>query len=99
MSPNLPRGGVELGANERLTSHAHYDPRLKKALMTGRRLAASNVPAAVAAQMHRATILVQGLYGCEIRHVAPAVIQPLVQQAKMMIRDKYPLKFISLCRL
>ena len=84
--------GIELGAKERLASHHHYEPRLKKALMTGRRLAALNVPAAVAAEMYRATVLAQGLYGCEIRHVAPALTQPLVQQAKSMIRHKHPLK-------
>ena len=61
--------GIELGATDRLVTVAQFAPRLAKALQTGRRLAALDVPAAVAAQTWRATTLAQGLYGCELRDI------------------------------
>jgi len=84
--------GIELGANDRLATVAHLSPRLSKALQTGRRLAALDVPAAVAAQLWRSTVLAQGLYGCELRNITSNDVVPLVAQGKALIVAKTPLQ-------
>ena len=54
--------GVELGLAERPTTVKHLTPRLAKAQLTVKRLAALPVPATVAAQMWRSAVLAQALW-------------------------------------
>ena len=78
--------GIELGAPERLATNAHYTPRIKKALLAGRRLADLGIPAAVTAQMWRTAVLPQALYGCELREIPyTSLLKPLCQQGKQMV--------------
>ena len=80
--------GIELGDHERTATSAHVASRLAKALQTGRRLASLTVPAAVSSSMWRTTVLPQGLYGSEIRHVTPAQLRPLCMQGKNLVTQK-----------
>ena len=80
--------GIELGDHERTATTAHVASRLAKALQTGRRPASLNVPAAVSSSMWRTTVLPQGLYGSEIRHVTPAQLRPLCMQGKNLVTQK-----------
>ena len=84
--------GIELGANERRATSAHFTPRLTKALRSGKRLVSMEVPAAVAAQMWRTTILPQALYGCEVRNITKGDLKPLHTQGKMVVTLKAPLE-------
>ena len=61
--------GIELGLVNRSTTGRHVTPRFEKAQLTVKRLAALPVPASVAAQMWRSTVLAQALYGCEVRQL------------------------------
>ena len=54
---------IELGAKERVASLAHFAPRLQKTLHSGKCLLSLKVPAGMAAQMWRTTVLAQSLYG------------------------------------
>ena len=47
--------------------------------------------------MHRATVLAQGLYGCEIRNITPTAVLPLVVQGKHLIASKHPLALAQFC--
>ena len=89
--------GIELGAKERVASLAHFAPRLQKALHSGKRLLSLEVPAGVAAQMWRTTVLAQALYGCEIREVSHAQLRPLCAQGKSGISNKVPLELSNYC--
>ena len=89
--------GIELGADARLATTAHFAPRLRKALVTGRRLAALPIPAALTSTMYRCTVLAQGMYGCEIRNVTSANVLPLLVQGKQMLAAKHPLQLAHYC--
>ena len=83
--------GIELGMAETSTTKKHAEPRIAKALLAGKRLAALPVPAAVAAQMWRSTVLAQALYGCEVRHLSDTLLRPLRAQGRLMLAHKAPL--------
>ena len=82
--------GVELGANEHVATAAHILGRLPKALLGGRRLAALDVPTAVAAQLWRTAILPQGLYGSEVRRISSNQLWPLTLQGRNVVSRKPP---------
>ena len=77
--------GIELGLVERSTTVRHATPRCEKAQLTVKRLAALPVPASVAAQMWRSTVLAQALYGCEVRQLTTALLKPLCTQARSVV--------------
>ena len=78
--------GIELGAREEEATRAHVAPRVTKALMAGRSLCAIAVPTGVAAQMWRTAVLPQALYGCEIRCVTSAQLEPVRQQGRTALQ-------------
>ena len=81
--------GVEqLGLNEAEATKAHTQPRLQKVFMSAKRLESLPIPAAVAAQMWRTTVLPQALYGCEIRHLSPEQLRFLRVQGRKAIASK-----------
>ena len=75
------------GAGRRVTVAS----RLAKALQTGRRLGS----AAVSFSMWRATVLPQGLFGSEIRHVTPAQLRPLCMQSKNLVTQKLHISILT----
>ena len=80
--------GIELGGNESAATAAHCAPRIAKALLSGKRLAGLDVPAAVAAQLWRATVLAQGLYGSKVRNLTKAQLRPLCMQGRQVVPTK-----------
>jgi len=83
--------GVELGLEETKTTRKHFEPRIAKAVATGKRLAALPVPAAIAAQLWRSTVLAQALYGCEVRQIGDDLLRPLRSHGRLMLAQKAPL--------
>ena len=89
--PTFRMVGIELGSIESVATTAHLDARLPKALLSGRRLAALGVPAALATQMWRTAILPQALYGCEVRNITDIQMLPLWAQGKTTLPRLPPL--------
>lgn len=83
--------GVELGLPDRDAELAHWRPRLDKALATGRRLRGLSLPSSLCASLWRTTVLPQALYGCQVRHIRPALLGPLVAAGKAAVCSKPPL--------
>jgi len=81
--------GIELGLAERPTTVKHLSPRLAKAQLTVKRLAALPIAATVAARMWRSAVLPQALYGCELRQI-PTLLKPLCGQVRT-VANKAPL--------
>ncbi len=79
------------GANEAEVTAAHVQPRLKKAMDTAERLRALPVPSAIAAHLWRSTVLVQALYGCEVRNITAGYVKPLFMVGWALTSSKEPL--------
>jgi hypothetical protein len=84
--------GIVVGLPEAAATALHLEKRLPKAMATARRLQSLDVPAAVAAQLWRSTVLPQVLYGCEVRNVTAAQLAPLTTLGKSLLAVKFPLQ-------
>ena len=81
-----------LGQHEAVATAAHVAPRLEKAIATAQRLQALDIPAAICSLLWRTTVLPQALYGCEVRHVRPSQLAPLLSLGKTLLATKAPLQ-------
>jgi hypothetical protein len=89
--PTFRMVGVVFGANDRLATEAHLEPRLKKAMAATRRLRMLDLPASLCALLWRTAVLPQALYGCEVRNVTPAQLTPLSRAGQAAVASKSPL--------
>ena len=81
-----------LGQHEAVATAAHVAPRLEKAIATAQRLQALDIPAAICSLLWRTTVLPKALYGCEVRHVRPSQLAPLLSLGKTLLATKAPLQ-------
>jgi hypothetical protein len=91
-SPTFRMVGVVLGQHEAVATTAHVTPRLEKAIVTAQRLQALELPASICSLLWRTTVLPQALYGCEVRHVRPSQLAPLLSLGKTLLTTKAPLQ-------
>jgi hypothetical protein len=90
-SPTFRIVGMVLGSCEKTASDQHFLPRLNKALATAKRLQALELPSSIVALLWRTTVLSQALYGCELRTLSPAKVQPLSTLGRALASPKPPL--------
>ena len=84
--------GVMLAAKETVATALHLEKRLPKAMATAQRLHSLDVPTSLAAHLWRSTVLPQALYGCELRHLTAAHLQPLTMLGRTLLAAKEPLQ-------
>jgi hypothetical protein len=85
--------GVVLAAKEAVATALHLEKRLPKAMATAQRLRSLDVPTSLAAHLWRSTVLPQALYGCELRHLTAAHLQPLTMLGRTLLAANEPLQF------
>ena len=83
--------GIELGLREPVVSKSHFAPRIAKATAAANRLRTLPLPAAICSTLWRTAVLPQALYGCQIRHLIPADVSPLLAAGKSLLH-KAPLQ-------
>jgi hypothetical protein len=64
--------GIGLGLHETEATNLHVTKQLDTALVTARRLRTLPLPASICSLLWRTTVLLQALYGSEIRNVLPS---------------------------
>ena len=93
--PCLTMVGVVIGADEVEATKLHVAKRMPKAMVAAQRLQALEVPAALAAHLWRMAVLPQVTYGCEVRNITTAQLNPLTTLGKALLAAKAPFKLNS----
>ena len=83
--------GLELGVSDLATSAVHSEPRVAKALLSGKRLTRLELPAGVAAVLYRSVVLPQALYGCELRTIPKHALKAVALQGRTIVPTRAPL--------